>query len=298
MRSPQMWHVVWLHGAMEWKETSLAQMKQISWSSSSSSSPRSPAPSGAGRGLAAAATAAAAGLTGTGLAASRLRSALELALERLALRRWPPALERFPLPRPPPRPDLAEEEAPPLELPPRGPDEDAGGAGPFSPEDASIGGGKCADVSIRNTKGSVVVRAGGRGRICIWSKRWGLRKNASGLYVLIPSQAHGLSNGGVPVSSGRKKETGVFVSFDGGGCSYGFRLFVVGGRKKKSAIPHRQRAVRELRQERPNAIGPHYPLLNPGCSPGEVTQATQPQYTPTYPVPLSIQVHRLLVVPR
>lgn len=174
MRRPQMWHVVWLHGAMEWKETSLAQMKQIS-SPSSWSSSWSSALWAAVRGLAAAATAAAAGLPVTALAASWLESAL--ALERLALRRWPPALERFPLPRPPPRPDLAEEGAPPLELPPRGPDEEAGGAGPVAPEGASIDGEKCTDIFIQDMEGSVVVRADRRGnRMCIRGEEAGCQE--------------------------------------------------------------------------------------------------------------------------
>lgn len=38
MRRPQIWHVLWLHGAMEWWATGLAQMKQTSASSSSSGS--------------------------------------------------------------------------------------------------------------------------------------------------------------------------------------------------------------------------------------------------------------------
>lgn len=37
IRRPQMWHVLWLHGAIEWWATGLAQMKQTSASSSSSS---------------------------------------------------------------------------------------------------------------------------------------------------------------------------------------------------------------------------------------------------------------------
>ena len=59
MRRPQMWHVVWLQGAMEWCETTLAQMKQTSASSGTLSS------SAVVLGLTVAAKSRAAGFAGT-----------------------------------------------------------------------------------------------------------------------------------------------------------------------------------------------------------------------------------------